>query len=325
MKKVSIIVPVYNAEKFISIGIESVLSQNYKNIELILIDDGSKDKSFEILKEYEKKYPKIIKSFHKDNSGVGDTRNYGIKKSSGEFITFLDADDYLSIDFISTLVNDIGDNDIIISGYNQVDESHKLLFSRNINKDTDSKFRQLVVWAKLYRKKFIINNNLYFNSLKIGEDITYSLTSYMKTDKVKCINYCGYNNVSNDQSVTKNRSLKKDTNILQLIKNLSILCQDTDFIKKNKKQLEYFYLKIFSFFLFDKAKVLNYSELKIYYYEGLNYLKKYYKENNMNFKAKYNRQEPLSVNIAVKLVVISYKLHLEKILLKLLSRKFYEK
>ena len=154
MDKVTVIVPVYNAEKFISDGIKSVLNQNYENIELILINDGSLDNSLEIIKFWEQKYPNIIKVYNKKNSGVGKTRNFGIKKATGKYITFLDADDYLDEDFISQMVKMIGDNDIIIGGYNQVDLNHNIVFTRKILPNELSKFRQMVIWAKLYRSKY---------------------------------------------------------------------------------------------------------------------------------------------------------------------------
>ena len=89
MDKISVIVPVYNAEKFIDKCIESVIGQTYKDIELILVNDGSKDNSLKILQKYEKKYPKMIKVFNQTNQGAGAARNLGIKNVSGKYIFFL--------------------------------------------------------------------------------------------------------------------------------------------------------------------------------------------------------------------------------------------
>ena len=152
--KVSIIIPVYNAEKFIEKGIKSILEQTYKNIEIILINDGSADNSLKIIKKYEKKFPDIIKVYNQKNMGVGKTRNKGIEVSNGDYITFIDADDYIDSDFIETLMNKISDNDIIVSGYRQVDEMDKTNFIQRLKEDEWSKFRQVTMWAKLYRKTF---------------------------------------------------------------------------------------------------------------------------------------------------------------------------
>lgn len=325
MDKVTVIVPVYNAEKFISDGIKSVLNQNYENIELILINDGSLDNSLEIIKFWEQKYPNIIKVYNKKNSGVGKTRNFGIKKATGKYITFLDADDYLDEDFISQMVKMIGDNDIIIGGYNQVDLNHNIVFTRKILPNELSKFRQMVIWAKLYRSKFLIDNHIIFNDLKVGEDITFSLDTYINTSKVKCTDYSGYNNVSNDFSVTKNMDLKKDLDINGLIKNLCIKSIKGNFIEQNKKQLEFFFLKLFTNYLYDKSRVLNYRELEKYYKEGINFIKDFYQKHDMNFSIMYNKTEPFNINLAINIVIMSYKLKFSKILLKILIRKFHVK
>lgn len=325
MKKVSIIIPVYNAEKFIDIGIKSILNQYYKNIELLLINDGSKDNSLSIMNQWKNQYPDIIKVFDRKNHGVGKTRNFGMEKAEGEYITFLDADDYLDPDFISTMVENIKEYDIVISGYNQVDINHNKLFSRNILPIEDSKFRQMVIWAKMYRKKFLIENHIQFNDLKVGEDITFSLDTYIHTSKIKCIDYTGYNNVSNDFSVTKNKTIKKEIDINNLLKKLCVKSVDCDFIKYNKKQLEFFFLKLFTNYLYDKSRVLSYENLKKFYHEGICFLNDFYDEHNLNFFIKYNKIEPFSINMAVNIVILSYKLHFSNLLLKVLIKKYYGK
>ncbi len=97
--KVSVVIPVYNSEKYISRCIESVLSQTYKDLEIILVDDGSKDNSGEICDNY-KSIDKRVQVYHRDNSGVSASRNYGISKSSGKYICFIDSDDWIESCFI---------------------------------------------------------------------------------------------------------------------------------------------------------------------------------------------------------------------------------
>ena len=102
MDKISIIVPVYNAQKYLKKCIDSIINQTYKNIEILLINDGSKDKSLKICKEYEKKDSRII-VIDKQNKGVSNTRNVGIKKSTGDYIVFIDSDDCFELDAIETM------------------------------------------------------------------------------------------------------------------------------------------------------------------------------------------------------------------------------
>ncbi len=94
MKKISVIIPVYNTEKYLKRCFDSVIEQDYQNLELVIINDGSKDNSELIIKEYKEKYPNLISYYKKENTGVADTRNFGIEKATGDYIMFLDSDDY---------------------------------------------------------------------------------------------------------------------------------------------------------------------------------------------------------------------------------------
>ena len=106
---VSIVVPIYNTEQYISKCIESLINQTYKNLEIILIDDGSTDNSFNICKKYQKEDERI-KLFHKENGGVSSARNYGIKKATGEYICFCDSDDYYSLEALTIMTDTIRDS-----------------------------------------------------------------------------------------------------------------------------------------------------------------------------------------------------------------------
>lgn len=103
MNKISIIVPVYNTETYLKKCLDSLINQKYENYEIIIINDGSTDNSEEIIKDYSKKYSKLVKYYKKDNTGIADTRNYGIEKSTGDYILFVDSDDYIS----TSLLDDI--------------------------------------------------------------------------------------------------------------------------------------------------------------------------------------------------------------------------
>ena len=98
MPKVSIIIPVYNVEKYIATCLDSLVNQTLKDIEVIVVNDGSPDNSQDIIDEYVKKYPKIVKSYIKENGGQGSARNFGLKKATVEYIGYVDSDDYVSTD-----------------------------------------------------------------------------------------------------------------------------------------------------------------------------------------------------------------------------------
>ena len=107
MIKVSIIIPVYNTEKFLNRCVDSVINQKFNNFEIILVNDGSKDNSLKICRDYEKKYPKIIKVIDQKNSGPAIARNRGIESAKGEYIMFIDSDDFIDDGYIKDYYDNI--------------------------------------------------------------------------------------------------------------------------------------------------------------------------------------------------------------------------
>lgn len=128
--KVSIIIPVYNVEKYIRQCLESVINQTYKNIEIIVINDGTKDGSMKIVEEYLE--DKRIKIINKNNGGLSSARNKGIEEATGEYIYFLDSDDWIEKDTIEVLVKNSKDVDIIEANFFYFDEITKI---KEKNKD----------------------------------------------------------------------------------------------------------------------------------------------------------------------------------------------
>ena len=122
---VSVITPIYNSEKYISKTINSVINQSYKNLEIILVDDGSTDKTYEILKKYSK-MDKRIKLFHQKNKGAPLARNKGLEKSTGRYIVFVDSDDILEKDAIEKYMENVP-FDILIGNYRTIDENGKFI------------------------------------------------------------------------------------------------------------------------------------------------------------------------------------------------------
>ena len=199
--KVSIVVPVYNAAKYIGRGIESILNQTYTNIELIIVNDGSKDNSLQIIEAYAKKDNRI-KCINRENSGVSATRNAGINNATGKYIMFVDADDTINKDTVKDNVKYIVDNsaDIVICGFyyhvtdekitkeNPIEESFtgsteefarlwytKLLKAEIINPP----------WNKLIRLDIIRKNSIFFDErYSICEDMAFSIDVIRHSEKV---------------------------------------------------------------------------------------------------------------------------------------------
>ena len=173
MPKVSVIVPVYNVEKYIEKCLDSLVNQTLNNIEIIVVNDGSKDNSQDIIDKYCKKY-KNIKSFIKENGGLSDARNAGLDICTGEYITFVDSDDLIDKDFIKILydISKQKDADIVACSTKRfknepiikqdkpviIKEFSVLEVIKNTYQTNDMEF--LTAWGKLY-KKFIFANLRY--------------------------------------------------------------------------------------------------------------------------------------------------------------------
>nr|MBP3258865.1 glycosyltransferase family 2 protein [Bacilli bacterium] len=193
MPLISIVVPIYNVEKYLAKCIETIINQTYRNIELILVDDESPDNCGKICDEYKKKDPRIT-VIHKKNGGLSDARNKGIEKATGKYITFIDSDDYITLDYIETLFNSLSKNnaDMAIGGhyikYEKGGETTKydtkeyvgnseLILDKLLYDELD-----VSAWAKLYKKELF--NKIKFPVGRLYED---SATTYKLVDESKVI------------------------------------------------------------------------------------------------------------------------------------------
>lgn len=177
--KISIIVPIYNAEQYLKKCISSVMSQTYSNWELILINDGSTDRSSNIINMVAETDDRII-AIHQENMGPGKTRNRGIERATGEYIVFLDSDDFLDKDYLALLVEKAERNDIVFIDVNQITTEGRILAKEKMSKYKKwSKERILrsqmtgkIPWGgvrKAVSIKLLRDNNIGFTTHSVGE------------------------------------------------------------------------------------------------------------------------------------------------------------
>lgn len=222
LKKLSVIIPVYNGEKTLKRCIESVLKQKDEDIEIIIINDGSTDASDKIVQEYKEKNPKIISYYQKKNTGVADTRNYGIKKAKGKYILFLDADDYLDIHLYG-LVKQYMEKDIDLIKFKlqREDEKGNIIETVNgpvfENKTGEEGFEGLYATDVLLdspcvyvmKKDIFIKNKLEFKVGTEHEDFGLMPFVIVLAKRMISINFYGYHYVQVEGSITRNDSYEK--------------------------------------------------------------------------------------------------------------------
>ena len=171
-KKISIIIPVYNVGKYLDKNIESLLNQTYTNFEAVYVDDGSTDDSLSIIKKYASK-DKRIKVIHIDNHGVSHARNTGLDAVTGDYVTFVDGDDYVDKDYLEYLISLVENDDLEIGivlehhinddmtqpkkNYIDVRENIKIIEDIYLNRIF------MAVWNKIYNRKFLNKNNIRFD------------------------------------------------------------------------------------------------------------------------------------------------------------------
>jgi len=242
----SIIVPVYNAEKHLPCCIESILCQTYRNLELILINDGSSDLSGQICNEYAKEDTRII-AVHKKNAGVSEARNDGIKISSGMYLQFVDSDDSIDEDMTEILMDAALHNgsDIVICGFKRIyHKTGKSVPISYFQPEMNLEFERFLTiyddlyltgylnapWNKLYKANVIKDNKIYFNpKLDLGEDLIFNLDTYKKCNNFAILDLCPYNYVNYDTGENlKNRYRPHMYEIQNLLFNQVIALYNKD-------------------------------------------------------------------------------------------------
>jgi len=230
---VSVIIPVYNVEKYLQRCVNSVLNQTYTDLEIILVDDGATDSSGALC-DFLATLDERVKVYHKENGGLSDARNYGIEKANGEYLTFIDSDDYVENDYVETLVGDMEKHgvDIAIGG-------HRVVYdTRNIEK-TDA-CEQVVLdkkqalermlydtisiaaWSKLFRRAVL--GDIRFPVGRLYEDTATTYKFVLRADKISYTSKAIYNYAIRTDSITRKEYSAKKNDIIKSSQEMSDAC-----------------------------------------------------------------------------------------------------
>lgn len=246
MIKVSVVVPVYNVEQYIRKCLETLANQTLDDIEIIVVDDGSTDLSKDIIKDYVEKYNNI-KYYKKENGGLSDARNYGMKYATGEYITFLDADDYIDVKTYEKMYEKAKkeDSDVVECNFYWV-------YGRRKKKDIGKKYEgksemiekaRVVAWNKLYKRELLEQTQIEFPKGLQYEDLEffYKLVPYI--EKVSFVKEPLIYYVQRKDSLS-NCQNEKVKDIFKVLDNVISFYKDKNLYEKYKEELEFTYTRL---------------------------------------------------------------------------------
>jgi len=247
MPKVSIIVPVYNVEQYLEKCLETLVNQTLEDIEIIIVNDGSKDKSKEIINKYIDNYPNKIAYLEKENGGLSDARNYGIPYSRGEYIAFLDSDDYVELDTYENMyyLAKKEDSDMVECDFIwEYPKKSKV----DVGKIYNGKHQMLekirvVAWNKLIKRSILEESNVMFPKGYRYEDLefTYKLLPYINKVsflKEPCVHY-----IQRESSISNTQD-ERTKDIFEILENVIMYYKEKKIYDEFFTELEYTYSRI---------------------------------------------------------------------------------
>ena len=277
MVKYSFIVPVYNTSKYLKKCLDSLVKQTFKDFEIIIVNDGSTDNSSNIISKYKDTY-KNIKVVNQKNGGLSMARNNGVKEANGEYLIFIDSDDYVEKNLLKEVDKEIKDAEIlryqVISededGSNKIDfneEAFDMVNGYQAFKYLSNYHFVEPAWCYAFKKDYYVNNKFSFKKDVYHED--FGLIPYViyKARKVKSINYLGYHYVQRNGSIMNNndykKTVKKAFDMLEQYKTLRLFAKNIN----RKNNMDDYYLSYISNCVIVKTRELKKDERKVYVHE----------------------------------------------------------
>lgn len=288
MKRLSVIIPCYNVQEYLSKCIDSVIDNELDDIEIILVNDGSKDDTLKIIKEYKKKCKDIIKIVDQENQGLSMARNAGIEVSTGEYITFLDSDDYVDSKMYSTMLDKAYESnfDLVVCGVKMLYSDYELNVNSGVVKDCNSKEEVKEVMYnfypaacnKLYKREVI--GDLRFKKGVWFEDVEFMYRLLPHVKSIGIVNEYYYYYLQREGSITYVYNSK----LYDFLYNLDGVVEyykENGFYEEYKEELEYTYVRyLYATFIKRLAKMKDKKEFK----KGVNAVQKAVNENFPEYK-----------------------------------------
>lgn len=245
---ISVIVPIYNTEKYLDKCLTSLVNQSLKDIEIICVNDGSSDNSQKIVDKYVKKYPGKVKSFIKKNGGLSDARNFGIEKSRGEYIGFVDSDDFVELDMFEKMY-EFGIKkslDIVVCDTIMDYPNHTEILKTNLHYSEDDIKNYLISYPMAcirLIKKSLFTDNYFFTKDILYEDLCLMPTFVNKTNKIGFLEEPLYHYVQRSNSIMNQSSFnKRFLEIEDVLNKVYNSFENNNNLKKYSTEIEYLYI-----------------------------------------------------------------------------------
>ncbi len=325
MSLASIIIPVYNSEKHIGKCLDSIIAQTHREIEIIVINDGSDDGSQKIIDLYKDKYAGKIKTILQKNSGTAISRNTGLENADGDYIFFIDNDDYIDNDYIETFIAKAEESnaDMVLGGYKRVEENGKPIHTFILEDTPWAPFRLQAPWARIYRRSFLKNNNLLFLDTKVGEDSSINIPATLKAKKIAIIKYTGYYwvNIAKSVSNTEQKKIKNADHVINMLRSIYEKTNFNEITAETYELLEYFYIKYSIWFLLFSGRGAGVKLLDDAYHGIFSNLEQLFPDyiKNKQISLLRPKGERFIVKITVSIIITLKKIGLDRLFFRLYS------
>ena len=333
MTKISIIIPMYNAGRSIVRCLKSVSRQTFQDFELLLLNDGSTDDSLKYAKQYIEKSD-VLKSrtriIDKENSGVADTRNFGISQAEGEYLAFIDQDDFIAKDYLENYIA-ATPADIVVGGYERIASDGRIMMCVVPAPSDWAGYIVTAPWAHLFRREFIKEHGIEFLKSSIGEDVYFNVVALNTGAEVKVISDKGYKWYYNTESVSNSvqNTFKKEVDALYLLdsiydKVLEIERLDSlESVSEEKGNiLEYFFLRYVCWYMLFSTRGSKRSDIKIAFDRCFQWIRSHYPDYRKHpfIGIKMPKGENLKFHAFVFIFYTLEKLRILKLLLMAFGR-----
>lgn len=324
MAKISVVVPIYNVEKYLRRCLESILQQTYQDFEIICVNDCTPDNSMIIVDEFVEKYPDKVKRVdNPQNVGLGAARDQGMKYASGEYLVFFDSDDYVKRNYLETYLAEMERSkaDIVMGGYIRVEQEKETTVVMQNTQYTP--WLYCAVWMRMYRRSFLQEHSVDFRGIRLFEDAPFNHRCMLQGAKVSIMEYCGYYYVCNPTSLTRTQNgIVKYHGYVKSFRELYEEYKETEMLEKNKQLMEYIYLSsMLSCMLVQCKHAGNKNAFAMYgdYKKQMLDMFPQYEKNKLVGFSKL-KEEQWIIKTATAVFMLAEKIKLGKLLIWVISR-----